>query len=337
VRSVLADQLAVLRYTLPNLAKALKLGVHAVPERVAIFNSVQSTGRQSRYIVQSTSGRHCLDDFSRRHLLSSENSHGEHGIVGAESPRKFLYQIGLRVFILARVVALIEQPNVFEAVPAPLTTEERVRLGQLIRTVERGLSQFLAVGAALLELRSSRLYRETHDTFESFCRETFGLARSTTDQVIRSATAAQLLIDNGVTLPPNTTEATIRPVASLPVALQPVSWQLVEAASSKAGPTSTVSSKICRTIRNAIEPPGAHTSRKPRKKEHTERETPFLRPVIRLTNWTGFSPELVTSHVVKLPGAWTTYEACGRMVERCELVRSALAQRFPELCQPTPH
>jgi hypothetical protein len=248
-----------------------------------------------------------------------------------------LYQIGLRVFILARVVALIEQPNVSEAVPAPLTVQERVRLGQLIRTVERGLSQFLAVGAALLELRSSRLYRETHDTFESFCRETFGLARSTTDQVIRSATAAQLLIDNGVTLPPNTTEATIRPVASLPVALQPVSWQLVEAASSKAGPTSTVSSKICRTIRNAIEPPGAHTSRKPRKKEHTERETPFLRPVIRLTNWTGFSPELVTSHVVKLPGAWTTYEACGRMVERCELVRSALAQRFPELCQPTPH
>jgi hypothetical protein len=69
-----------------------------------------------------------------------------------------LYQIGLRVFILARVVALIEQPNVSEAVPAPLTVQERVRLGQLIRTVERGLSQFLAVGAALLELRSSRLY-----------------------------------------------------------------------------------------------------------------------------------------------------------------------------------
>jgi EVE domain len=105
----------------------------------------------------------------------------------------------------APVVALVEQPNVPEAVPAPLTVQERVRLGQLIRTVERGLSQFLAVGAALLELRSSRLYRENHDTFENFCLETFGLARSTTDQVIRSASTAQLLIDNGVELPATTT------------------------------------------------------------------------------------------------------------------------------------
>jgi hypothetical protein len=39
------------------------------------------------------------------------------------------------------------------------------------------MSTFLEVGACLLELRSSRLYRETHSTFESFCRDTFGLAQ----------------------------------------------------------------------------------------------------------------------------------------------------------------
>ena len=35
----------------------------------------------------------------------------------------------------------------------PLSAQEKVRLGQLVRIVERGLSQFLAVGAALLEIR----------------------------------------------------------------------------------------------------------------------------------------------------------------------------------------
>jgi hypothetical protein len=145
------------------------------------------------------------------------------------------------------VAALIEQPNSLESAPQPLTVQERIRLGQLIRTIERGLSQFLAVGAALLELRSNRLYQETHDTFESFCRETFGLARSTTDQVIRSASTAQPIIDNGVELPATTTEATVRPLSSLPAALQPVGWQLIQAVSPKCGPTQPIAAKVGRT------------------------------------------------------------------------------------------
>jgi hypothetical protein len=136
----------------------------------------------------------------------------------------------------------------------PLTTQERVRLAQLVRTIERGLSTFLEVAKCLQEIRSSRLYREHHADFQSWCRETLGLARSSVDSLIRSGEVAQLLLDNGVPLPPNTTEAVIRPLASLPVALQPVGWQLVEAASPKCGPTQPVVAKVCRTIKNAIEP-----------------------------------------------------------------------------------
>jgi hypothetical protein len=54
-----------------------------------------------------------------------------------------------------------------------------------------------------------------------------------------------------VTLPPNTTEATIRPVASLPAALQPVGWQLIEAVSPKCGPTQPIASKVVRQIKRA--------------------------------------------------------------------------------------
>jgi len=114
----------------------------------------------------------------------------------------------------------------------PLTDQEKVRLRTLIRTIERGLSTFMEVGAALIEIRSSRLYRETHSTFESFCRDTFGLARSTCDGVIRSASVAQSLQGNGIELSPTITEAVIRPVASLPSPeLQSAAWKLVEAAS----------------------------------------------------------------------------------------------------------
>jgi hypothetical protein len=230
------------------------------------------------------------------------------------------------------VVALIEQPNVPEAGPTPLTQQERVRLGQLIRTVERGLSQFLAVGAALLELRSSRLYRETHDTFESFCRETFGLARSTTDQVIRSVSTAQLLIDSGVELPATTTEATVRPLSTLPAALQPVGWQLIQTVSPKCGPTQPIAAKVVRTIKNAIESPRVNgTGHKPRSRVHPSRERPFVQAAQRLSAYKGFDAEIVVSHIEKLPSAWSVYMACGNLIERCQLVR----ERFPELCQPT--
>ena len=49
--------------------------------------------------------------------------------------------------------------------------------------------------------------------------------------MIRSATAAQLLIDNGLELAATTTEATVRPLSTLPAALQPVGWQLIQAVS----------------------------------------------------------------------------------------------------------
>src|SRR5689334_2763035 len=76
----------------------------------------------------------------------------------------------------------------------PLSAEERVRLGQLERIIERGITEFISVGKALAEVRSSRLYRERYSTFEAFCRERFALARSSVDGLIRSTQTALLLV-----------------------------------------------------------------------------------------------------------------------------------------------
>jgi phage N-6-adenine-methyltransferase len=53
------------------------------------------------------------------------------------------------------------------------------------------------VGQALLEIRDSRLYLETHDTFEFYCRERWGMDRVHAHRHIQAAEVATVLsIDN---------------------------------------------------------------------------------------------------------------------------------------------
>jgi hypothetical protein len=160
----------------------------------------------------------------------------------------------------------------------PLSTKERIRLGQLERIIERGINQFIEVGASLAEIRASRLYREKYRDFGSYCRERFALARSTCDQLIRSTETALLLASKGAKIPERTPEAVLRPVSALPSAeLQLAGWKVIEAVSPERGPTQPIASKVCRTIRNAIEAEEGNGSRhKPRSREHSTRETPFL-------------------------------------------------------------
>jgi hypothetical protein len=49
-----------------------------------------------------------------------------------------------------------------------LTADEAARLAELEARIKRG---FQEVGLALREIRDARLYRETHPTFEGYCRE----------------------------------------------------------------------------------------------------------------------------------------------------------------------
>jgi hypothetical protein len=54
----------------------------------------------------------------------------------------------------------------------------------LERTIEAGFEGFLKVGAALAEIRSSRLYRASHSTFESYCRDRWALSLSRCNHLI---------------------------------------------------------------------------------------------------------------------------------------------------------
>jgi hypothetical protein len=68
-----------------------------------------------------------------------------------------------------------------------------VRLAQLEGVVERGLATFVEVGEALLEIRESRLYRESHATFEDYCRARWGFSRQWAHELIQASSVSSML------------------------------------------------------------------------------------------------------------------------------------------------
>ena len=65
-----------------------------------------------------------------------------------------------------------------------LTTAESKTLADHESTIERGLKTFYAVGNALLAIRDDRLYRQTHKTFEAYCRDRWDMGRNYVNKLI---------------------------------------------------------------------------------------------------------------------------------------------------------
>lgn len=63
-------------------------------------------------------------------------------------------------------------------------------LSDLEAVIERGMETFVEVGSALLTIRDDRLYRETHGTFEDYCRGRWGLSRTRSYELIDAARVA---------------------------------------------------------------------------------------------------------------------------------------------------
>jgi hypothetical protein len=80
------------------------------------------------------------------------------------------------------------------------TGDGRVRLKELERVIEQGLTTF--VGRALVEIRESRLYATTgHATWDDYCRERWGLSKTHANRQIDAAQVQDRLRPIDVTLP----------------------------------------------------------------------------------------------------------------------------------------
>ncbi len=105
-----------------------------------------------------------------------------------------------------------------------LTVTEQTRLTELETVIERGLTTFVDVGLALLEIRDSRLYRLSHSTFEGYCQQRWGIARRTAYQLMDAAEVVEN-VRNCAQIPTN--EAQARPLSSLSPEKQIEAWQQV--------------------------------------------------------------------------------------------------------------
>ncbi|MEG4323096.1 MULTISPECIES: hypothetical protein [unclassified Microcoleus] len=110
-----------------------------------------------------------------------------------------------------------------EYATAQLDVSERARLQELESIVEHGLQTFYEVGKALDEIREQKLYRETHKSFETYCRDKWGIARQTANRFIAAAQVIENLTPIGVKIP--TKENQVRPLAGLSPELQLEIWQ----------------------------------------------------------------------------------------------------------------
>lgn len=123
--------------------------------------------------------------------------------------------------------------------PAPdaaLSTTEAEHLADCETIIAAGLASFVEVGEALADVRDSRLYRQTHGTFEDYCSDRWGLSHR---HVNRMVEASQVVGALGPIGPVPTNEAQARPLAPLrddPDALASA-WQAAnEAAEAKGKP-----------------------------------------------------------------------------------------------------
>lgn len=131
-----------------------------------------------------------------------------------------------------------------------LTPSEKRHLGALEKRIAAGLQTFREVGASLLEIRDSRLYRETHATFEAYCAERWGMNRVRAYQLIDSAKVVNVLGDPDEL----TNESQARELASLtddPDTAKRV-WAEVEARAEEAHKPVTAS--LIRQVKSEVIP-----------------------------------------------------------------------------------
>lgn len=112
-----------------------------------------------------------------------------------------------------------------------ITVTVRAELEHYEAIIQRGIETFYEVGTALLAIRDKRLYRETHGTFEEYCRDRWGMAASRARQLIAASEVVhQLESVTNVTLPQN--EFQTRTLAQFDEDLRPA---ILRTASSRYG------------------------------------------------------------------------------------------------------
>lgn len=130
-----------------------------------------------------------------------------------------------RVLSQPKVTPITMESPMTTTTLATLTDSERQALSAHEQTIEAGQQTFFAVGKALMVIRSQRLYRETHASFDTYCRERWQINKQRASQLEESARIVGLIEASKIldALPANDSQA--RALNGVPDADVPAVWQ----------------------------------------------------------------------------------------------------------------
>ena len=146
-----------------------------------------------------------------------------------------------------------------------LTASEQQELDRCEKTISKGWNSFIEVGEALSEIRDAKLYRDSHERFEDYCRAKLQYQKSQAYRLMDAARVVRLISPigevsvDGVTRP--TCEAQVRPLVALSDHDIKTVWQKASAAA-QAGER-PITARLVQTQVRAITPADTSNTRRP--------------------------------------------------------------------------
>ena len=118
-----------------------------------------------------------------------------------------------------------------------ISIDDSARLAELERKIERGLTTFVEVGQALIEIRDSKLYLIEHKTFSDYCKSKWKFSCRFAQMQMAGAKIAAGLSDANNCSPPRS-ESQLRPLLKVPPEQRVAVWVRANELSNGMQPTS---------------------------------------------------------------------------------------------------
>jgi hypothetical protein len=213
-----------------------------------------------------------------------------------------------------------------------LTTQEKSHLAELEGIVETHLEAFLAVGRALAEIRSRRLYRQDFATWEDYCMRRWSISYGRANDLIRSTEVAEHLLSGPAApggdapLPDDLSTETLKSLHKLEPPLQSACWRLATRITSR--PTARVISRIVRTVQHAVHQ-GSNGGSETNPKLPQSQKKIFLLSLHRLAE--SRVPACVIVQGIDETKARKHLEVAQMLISRCHEIVEAIRREFPQL------
>lgn len=110
-----------------------------------------------------------------------------------------------------------------------LMPAERAALHRAEKVIRKGLDTFIKVGSALTEIRDQRLYRATHDTFEDYLADRWGLSKSYGNRLIQAYEVTRIVAPTGAVPATESQARELAPLLTCPERLREAWSRVIQA------------------------------------------------------------------------------------------------------------